>query len=286
MALNKKRKSTNGFTLVELVVVLVILAVLVAIAVPNIVGHINTANKSVDEANLKLLNDATFYYATFKDVPIEEVFIDVSTDDSRMQKLLDAGYLDYMLEPRQEGLSFSWNTDDSIWELTAGDSLMTGFIDLMTNSGISLSAFLSKSSTFKFSSSKYSPDSWNGYLEKLLETGDVESNNRVSENEGSNTLNYQNPISGKETIIDFTNWNSIKNTCSDYIPPAIFITNSNSFDYTASNHDYITDNIDTLKGTMVFYKDNASANEDVQIYYINEDGSLSDLYSIEDVISD
>lgn len=281
---NKRKKTTGGFTLVEILVVLAILAIIIAIAVPRIVGHIDTANKTVDEANLKLLNDATFYYATFKDVPIEEVFADVHTDNSRMQKLVDAAYLDFMLEPRQEGLSFAWNTDESVWELSAADSAMTGFMALLANSGIDLSTFLGKNKHFSCGSNKYKPNSWSGYLEKLFEAGDVESNDRISDNEGTNTMGYQNPFSDKETIVNFDDWDYFIDHYPDYVPPAVFITDNSNFDYNASNHNYITSNVDNLKGAMVFYKDDSSANSEVQVYYINEDGNLSALYSIDDVI--
>lgn len=279
-----KKKSTDGFTLVELLVVLAILAIMVAIAVPNIVGHIDTANKSVDNANLKLLNDATFYYSTFKDVPMEEVFADVHTDSGRMQKLVDAAYLDFMLEPRQEDVSFAWNINENVWELKTADSVLTGFAALLADSGIDLTTFLGKNTHFSCGGSKYKPNSWSGYIEKLLEAGDVASNNRISANEGSNTIGYQNPFSDQETIINYGDWDFIKKKYPDYVPPAVFITNNSDFNYNASNHDYINNNIDSLKGAMIFYKDDSSANSDVQVYYINEDGSFSDLYAIGDVI--
>ena len=52
----RKRLSMNskkGFTLVELIVVIVILAILVAALTPAILGVINRANRSADEADVR-----------------------------------------------------------------------------------------------------------------------------------------------------------------------------------------------------------------------------------------
>ena len=51
-------KNKKGFTLVELMVVVAILGVLVAIAVPAYNGITTTANKKVCAANLKLIEQA------------------------------------------------------------------------------------------------------------------------------------------------------------------------------------------------------------------------------------
>ena len=49
----RKLKSKNGFTLAELLIVIAIIAVLVAIAVPVFSAQLEKAKKTVDEANLR-----------------------------------------------------------------------------------------------------------------------------------------------------------------------------------------------------------------------------------------
>lgn len=49
----KKILKKKGFTLIELIVVITILGILVAIAVPSILNYIGEANTAVEEANLR-----------------------------------------------------------------------------------------------------------------------------------------------------------------------------------------------------------------------------------------
>ncbi|MDL4841675.1 competence type IV pilus major pilin ComGC [Aquibacillus rhizosphaerae] len=54
----KRFKSEKGFTLVELLAVIVILGIIVAIAIPSIGGIINKAQSGADEAETELIIDA------------------------------------------------------------------------------------------------------------------------------------------------------------------------------------------------------------------------------------
>ena len=54
----KKLKSTNGFTLVELIVVIAILAILAGIAVPAYSGYINKAKEAADVQALSSVSTA------------------------------------------------------------------------------------------------------------------------------------------------------------------------------------------------------------------------------------
>ena len=51
-------KKNGGFTLVELIVVIAILAILAGVAIPAYSGYIDNANKSNDDAQIVVINQA------------------------------------------------------------------------------------------------------------------------------------------------------------------------------------------------------------------------------------
>ena len=60
----KMLRNRKGFSLVELIVVIVILGILVAIAVPSLVGYIKKANVAADMAAASGLSNAAMAYVT------------------------------------------------------------------------------------------------------------------------------------------------------------------------------------------------------------------------------
>ena len=57
-----KRNSKKGFTLAELLIVVAIIAILVAIAVPLFVGSLNKAKEARDNANVRAVRGAAVVY--------------------------------------------------------------------------------------------------------------------------------------------------------------------------------------------------------------------------------
>lgn len=55
MAIDRNRESKKGFTLVELLVVVAIIAILVAVSIPIFTGKLNEAKEAVDKANERAL---------------------------------------------------------------------------------------------------------------------------------------------------------------------------------------------------------------------------------------
>lgn len=108
-------KKKAGFTLIELIVVLAVLGILALIAVPRFFGLTDNAEVAADTASLKILNTATSVYEAEESKLGVEIFDGISTDQARMQILVDKGLLVEELEPQKEEASFYWNVDTQIW---------------------------------------------------------------------------------------------------------------------------------------------------------------------------
>ena len=111
------RQRKAGFTLVEIIVVIAIIAILVAIAIPTMVGFIEQAKIGNDKSNLGMLNRVTLYYASLNQTQ-GDVFNGLTTDEERMNLLVSEGYLDTVVETKKANTEFIWDVDSQSWLYT------------------------------------------------------------------------------------------------------------------------------------------------------------------------
>ena len=74
--LNKSRK--GGFTLVELMVVVAVIAILAAIAMPQFLSAADRARSAKETADIQIIKNATQLYMIVKDVNIKKCLFTVS----------------------------------------------------------------------------------------------------------------------------------------------------------------------------------------------------------------
>lgn len=107
----------RGFTLLELVVVMAILSILVAVLIPVVTGYVDKANIATDTSNLRMLNSVSQLFRLESDPITEDLFSGLTTDTSRMNALINQGYLNDIVIPKQKDRYFAWMTDTQQWIL-------------------------------------------------------------------------------------------------------------------------------------------------------------------------
>jgi len=104
----------NAFTLIELIVVIAIISILVAIAIPILGNLTQRANMSVDLSTLAVLNRATIVYRISRSG--NDPYLDESLNNFQLIEILvDENYLDGYPEIKTNGLEFIWDFDKEKW---------------------------------------------------------------------------------------------------------------------------------------------------------------------------
>jgi prepilin-type N-terminal cleavage/methylation domain-containing protein len=110
-----KTSKLQGFTLIELIITISIIAILAAILVPTVTGYIEKANYTTDIANIRSLNSISQLYR-LESNPIQEViFSGLTTDAARMNALVSSHYLTSPIVPMQKDVFFTWKSNTQQW---------------------------------------------------------------------------------------------------------------------------------------------------------------------------
>lgn len=114
-----KKSMKRGFTLVEMLIVMLLMSALFGLITVMVPAIIEKANKTVDESDIRNLNTATSEYRALKMIHMNsDVFEDLNTDTERMQILFDTHHISNVPIPNVKGTSFSWDIALQKWVIS------------------------------------------------------------------------------------------------------------------------------------------------------------------------
>lgn len=119
-------KKNKGFTLVELIVVISILAVLALILVPSVLGYVVHAQKVVDENNVKQLNTMTTMTSVKLDQEIPVMFKDTLSDIQRY-RIISENESAALPNCARKNYVFKWKEDINQWISTPNTAKSSDF---------------------------------------------------------------------------------------------------------------------------------------------------------------
>jgi len=112
------KQNKKGFTLIELIVVIAIVGVLAAVAVPSYIAYIDKSRAAADSYTLGELNEATRVY--YAEAPSPNPFeLSSSTNATLMQALVGKGFFTEAPVPKQADVAFTWDFNSKVWLLSA-----------------------------------------------------------------------------------------------------------------------------------------------------------------------
>jgi len=100
--MRRTRKNEAGFTLMELMIVMMIIGVLTTLAIPSFVGAIRNAREAVLKEDLRVMRSA-----------IDSYTMDKQKAPQSLEDLVQEGYLKVIPEDPMTKARDTWNTDTS-----------------------------------------------------------------------------------------------------------------------------------------------------------------------------
>lgn len=130
--------SRKGFTLIEVILAVVIVAILATIAIPSVSGVLNSANRSVDNANAGLYESALKIYVSQKAQQREYVYIaqdpgQQSLVANSIAKVLNNGLVEFKCKTKGWVFYYHPQTLQVVAMQYQSDKLPSGMIALVSS---------------------------------------------------------------------------------------------------------------------------------------------------------
>ena len=137
-----KRNNKKGFTIVELVIVIAVIAILAAVLIPTFAGIIKKANLSADEQAVRQMNTALAMYEAENGKPANKAEAKKALDEALVN--VEGG-----LVPVTQGYAFYWDSVNNKVVLVGGDDTIGEGWELLTANGFGTLKEVSDASAFK-----------------------------------------------------------------------------------------------------------------------------------------
>ncbi|MBR2346579.1 MAG: type II secretion system protein [Clostridia bacterium] len=135
-----KRNNKKGFTIVELVIVIAVIAILAAVLIPTFAGIIKKANLSADEQAVRQMNTALAMYEAENGKPANLITAKKALDEALVN--VEGG-----LVPVTQGYAFYWDKANNKVVLVGDSKDVKDGWELLSNNGLGTTIEISNSST-------------------------------------------------------------------------------------------------------------------------------------------
>lgn len=115
------KNKAPALVLTELLIVIIIIVILSFSIFMAYVRFLEKTELAFDRSNIAILNSATKIYRSvnydYKSMNAKDLFVNIDTDEKRIEALVRSKCLTNMVTPMHEGAKYKWSVPDQLWVL-------------------------------------------------------------------------------------------------------------------------------------------------------------------------